>query len=124
MQSIIAREKLAKQDSLTKKNKLTLARLLVMAVTLSNPLTPRATPETERVANIQPDELPEAEAIHGIKIQLYFGFCSDYRTDLSEAEFQDFVDTVISPVFPDLSVPKLEGQWLTERDNKVALTMC
>ena len=90
-----------------------------MASNPVSPLTPRITPETERFADIKPDDDPQPEAITGIKVQLYFGLCSDYRADITEEEFQEFVDIIISPLFPNLSVSKLHGQWVSETNKTI-----
>ncbi len=80
-----------------------------------SPPTPRTTPGKQSLV----DSVPAVEAITGIKIQFYFGLCSDYRADISDEEFQEFVDKIISPFFPNLSVSKLQGQWVSESSKAI-----
>jgi hypothetical protein len=46
----------------------------------------------------------------GLKVKLVFGLHRSVSLPVSETEFQDFVDTVITLRFHNLSVYKLVGQ--------------
>ncbi|KAJ9603917.1 hypothetical protein H2200_011439 [Cladophialophora chaetospira] len=80
---------------------------------------PPSSPLSPGDVEMQQDDVSSADAISGISIKFYFGLNSDRRDQVSEDEFQGFVDTVISPLFECLSIMKLSGHWVSASNGSI-----
>ena len=55
-----------------------------------------------------------------IRTELYFGLARKGRQDVTDSEFQSFVDEFVTPRFPDgLTIVEARGQW---RENDLSIT--
>lgn len=81
--------------------------------------TPVGTTTTE-TADACPDDLYGPDSEPWVRGELYFGTTKDDGTAYSPEEFDAFLDTEITPRFPDgLTLLTGLGQWKGEGDNEV-----
>jgi hypothetical protein len=103
-------------------------RVLAPALLTISLLTPTAyaRPQTAPSATQQASARSRAERLRWvasepfIRTELFFGTDRVDGPDVTEAEFREFLDTVITPAFPDgLTLLTGDGQFCCDSDNNV-----
>ena len=109
-------------------NRFTTKRFLALALLTTSLLTPAAyarqqpapTPPTQASARGRADRLRRVASEPFIRTELFFGTDREDGPDVTEAEFREFLDTVITPAFPDgLTLLTGDGQFCCDSDNNV-----
>ena len=104
--------------------------LLLIGVGFGNVLAKDATGHAH-VFNIPAKRVFCQNVLHGevySRTELFFGLSRDQGPDITEQEFQDFIDTDVTPLFPDgLTLLTGRGQWanaygsITQEETKLLI---